>query len=537
MYKFFLCIRYLLKRRIAFFAVAAVCLCVAMVLIVVSVMGGFLEMVKDRSRGMLGDLVMESGALQGFPYYEEFIQTVRSDPELAKRIHEITPVIITYGVLRTPVDGITKPVQIVGIYLEETYRVNEFERGLFYEKYYPGTTTFKPQQWPRYGLDGRGNPILPPDLEEAWQQARGKLTPKEIKDGMDEAVQLQRPGYYYPIPLEHAREHGYEPAWIGDELPGVILGTDLCAQRNREGKYERAYGRGELVQLTFVPISQRGHIETATGMPSRMFRYVDDCRTGVFDVDSMSVYVDFDLLQRVLEMNRADIEIEMDDGSIRPEVRPARTTQIQIKLEPEYGDMRTVEATRLRLQEEWDRIAAAHLGKFGSDRLLTAVEIKTWEKKQEKYINAVKNEKTLVTTLFGVISVVAVFLVGCIFYMIVQQKTRDIGIIKSVGATSFGVAQIFLAYGAAVGVVGGALGTLIGTLFCWYINEIHTMLGHFDVVVWDPSVYLFDQIPNKVDLTEAVMIYVIAILASIVGSVIAATRAARVWPVEALRYE
>jgi lipoprotein-releasing system permease protein len=73
MYILFLSLRYLRKRRIAFFAVAAVSLCVAMVLILVSVMGGFLQMVKDRSRGMLGDLIMENTTLQGFSFYQEFI--------------------------------------------------------------------------------------------------------------------------------------------------------------------------------------------------------------------------------------------------------------------------------------------------------------------------------------------------------------------------------------------------------------------------------------------------------------------------------
>ena len=92
MYKLFLCLRYLRRRRIAFFAVAAVCLCVAMVLIVVSVMGGFLQMVKDRSRGMLGDLVIENGSLQGFPFYEEYVDRMKK--EMVGEIHEATPVII-----------------------------------------------------------------------------------------------------------------------------------------------------------------------------------------------------------------------------------------------------------------------------------------------------------------------------------------------------------------------------------------------------------------------------------------------------------
>ena len=151
MYKLFLCLRYLRRRHIAFFAIAAVALCTFLVLIVVSVMSGFLQMVKDRSRGMLGDLVVENGSLQGFAHYDEFIHDLKT--RMSDQITEATPVIISYGVLRFPESKITKPVQIVGIKFDETCRVNDFKGGLYYEKYYPGTTTFAEQKVPGYGLD------------------------------------------------------------------------------------------------------------------------------------------------------------------------------------------------------------------------------------------------------------------------------------------------------------------------------------------------------------------------------------------------
>ena len=79
MYKLFLTLRYLRRRRIAFFAIGAVALCTMMVLVVMSVMGGFLEMVKERSRGLLGDVVMDNASMQGFPYYQEFIDKMNAD--------------------------------------------------------------------------------------------------------------------------------------------------------------------------------------------------------------------------------------------------------------------------------------------------------------------------------------------------------------------------------------------------------------------------------------------------------------------------
>ncbi|MEP0841836.1 MAG: FtsX-like permease family protein [Phycisphaerae bacterium] len=623
MYKLFLCLRYLRKRLIAVFAMLAVWLCVAMVLIVMSVMGGFLDMVRDRSRGMLGDLVVESATLQGFPFYQEFIDEVKT--RMPGEVVEATPVIITYGVLRFS-NSQTKPVQVVGIRLEETYRVNDFKSGLFYEKYYPGTTRFDSQAQPAVGLTREGHYALPPELEaarrqweatasrqefnDAWryplfqfpleaksyprQLNRGELgpelraaitaylpLPEQVEVGVArkgkkwvlrhrfgwDTIRLEDgkliigrspyagPGYYSQpaSPVE-----GVEPVWSGRPLPGIIMGTDLCAERLRSGEFERVHYRGEQVQLTLVPFSDTGIIERATGMPSKLMRYVDDCRTGVYEIDSMSAYVDFDLLQDTVNMT-SYVLTRTDEEPAEPAsapasapagpVMPARTTQVQIKLAPALTRTREdIIAARNRVHDLWREVSERKKAELrDAPEVLARIEgplrwvrVQTWEEKQARFIAAVEKEKYLVTFLFGIISVVAVLLVGVIFYMIVQQKTRDIGIIKSVGATSAGVAGIFLGYGAAVGVVGGALGTATGALVVWFINDIQDLLisiGGQGAQVWNPEVYNFDKIPNVVKPLDAAGVYVVAIAASVIGSLLAAWKASRVWPVEALRYE
>ena len=149
-----------------------------------------------------------------------------------------------------------------------------------------------------------------------------------------------------------------------------------------------------------------------------------------------------------------------------------------------------------------------------------------------------ENEKLLTVVLFSIISVVAIFLIFCIFYMVVAEKTKDIGIIKSVGATAGGVAGIFLGYGLAIGLVGAGLGLLASYLIVKYINEIHHWLGkRLGVQVWNPEVYLFDKIPNTMNPREVTVIVSIAIVASVVGALVPALRAARMNPVEALRWE
>ncbi len=572
MYKIFLCLRYLRKRRIAFFAVAAVCLCVAMVLIVVSVMDGFLQMVRDRSRGMLGDLIVHNRSLTGFPYYEDFIEEIERD--MPDRLDEATPVIFTYGVLRYPRSQRTHMASLVGVRLEETYRVNDFKKGLFYEKYYPGTTSFEKQKMPCYGVNEQDEYVLPPKFEKAWQKWLKTATPQQRKDvPIEETLPYERPGYFAPVSHEVIMERGSTvPAMVGPPHHGAIIGVELCSRKMSNGQYERAYYRGEEVTVTFAPFQATGKLNSLKDAFTKTYRYVDDNKTGVYEIDSTSVYLDFNELQKNVRLDSYDLAEDLGGHAF-----PARTTQIQIKLKPgvdpietrdlladkwQHFTARKADAWREKTRSRIEQYEQSKKGKtsdmeqdFWESGLavqqriqqvlrrvkspMEDVEIVTWEEHQAHIIIPVEKEKILVTILFGVISVVAVFLVGCIFYMIVQQKTQDIGIIKSVGATSYGVAQIFLSYGAAVGVVGGILGTIIGTVFVWYINDIQDWLEriHPSLRVWSPEVYTFDRIPNHVDAMTALVIFVVAIIASMAGSLIAAYRASRIWPVEALRYE
>jgi lipoprotein-releasing system permease protein len=158
---------------------------------------------------------------------------------------------------------------------------------------------------------------------------------------------------------------------------------------------------------------------------------------------------------------------------------------------------------------------------------------------QQKYIQAIEKEEVLVMIMFGVVSLVAVFLILCIFYMIVQEKTRDVGIIKSVGGSTEGVAAVFLVYGGAIGLVGALLGSLLGTTFVDHINEIQDWLARINPEwrVWSPETYSFDKIPSAWKTWDVVWICILSIFASILGAAFPATRAGRTWPVESLRYE
>jgi lipoprotein-releasing system permease protein len=263
-------------------------------------------------------------------------------------------------------------------------------------------------------------------------------------------------------------------------------------------------------------------------MSTATFTVVDDCRTDVSSIDSEFVYLPFETLQR---LNNMAGEFSADAPSRI--VRPPRCSQIHIKVKDDFSRGRKLHETAGKIRRVWAefhvRNPQASAGK---------VSVETWRQRQVKVIGPIEKQRTLTVIMFGIISVVSVVLIFAIFYMIVVQKTRDIGVLKAVGASSGGVAWIFLTYGAAVGLIGAVLGTVGGYYFVRYINPIQDAIDKwFGFRVWSKEVFMFEKIPNQVDLTTAGLIVIGAVVAGVVGALIPAVRAARMQPVEALRYE
>ena len=489
MYKLLLTFKYLRRRLIPIFALLAVMLCTAMVIIVMSVMGGFLDMLRDAGRTLMGDVSIHFG-LGGFPHYEELITEIEKLPEAAAA----TPLIEAMGLLkmRGYPDPIVQAVVVYGIQCDGMDRVTDFRNTLFWT----------PQRLAEEGLTDR----------------------YEGGDPVRAAMEMKVP---------------WEPPTT-DVVP-IVPGIEVSPYNYRtdDGTYKfypAAFRLGEMV-LTVVPVTQTGTI--AIDAKSSPVAAVNEFNSGVYENDSRQVFIPFDVAQKLMNMQEAPAPKLNLDGSyvfdeegqvVMEGVSPARASWIYIRA----AEGVDVDYLRERVVRVYERIAASHDDMPALDPRAVA----TWEQRLAKFIGAVENERGLVTVLFGIISVVAVMIVGVIFYMIVLEKTRDIGVLRSIGASQAGVASIFITFAAVVGSLGAALGFIIAWLIVTNINEIHAWLGStFGIVIWDRSIYFFDRIPSHVDGREALVVVIVAILASLVGAIIPAIKAARVDPVESLRYE
>lgn len=260
--------------------------------------------------------------------------------------------------------------------------------------------------------------------------------------------------------------------------------------------------RGSRIILTFPSTGQS--VE-----PRRdSFTVVSFFKSGMSEYDSSFVFVPLERLQYLRGMG---------DGQ-----RGGLVNSIQIKTAP---------------GTDLDRLAADLAGALWQ-RWPTRFRVQTWEQKQGPLLSAVALEQGILNLLLFLIIAVAGFGILAIFSMIVVEKTRDIGILKALGASTGGVRGIFLGYGLSLGLVGSGVGMLGGLLFVWNINSIEKalsrMLGH---KVFDDTIYYFNEIPTLIDPMTIAAIVSGALAIAVAASVWPAHRAASLHPVRALRFE
>ncbi len=161
-----------------------------------------------------------------------------------------------------------------------------------------------------------------------------------------------------------------------------------------------------------------------------------------------------------------------------------------------------------------------------------------WKDSNSSFFNAVQVERNVMFLILTLIIIVAAFNIISSMIMLVKDKSRDIAIMRTMGAARGSMMKIFVLTGASIGVAGTAAGAILGILFALNIEEIRQFLQKLTGTdLFSAEIYFLSKLPAKLDWHEVIAVILMALFLSILATLYPAWRAARLDPVEALRYE
>jgi lipoprotein-releasing system permease protein len=164
--------------------------------------------------------------------------------------------------------------------------------------------------------------------------------------------------------------------------------------------------------------------------------------------------------------------------------------------------------------------------------------VSDWTEKNQSFFNALQVERTVMRFILFCIVVIAAINIVSGLIMLVKNKSRDIGILRTMGATKNSILRIFFMAGASIGVAGTLAGLILGVLFCLNIQSIQQFVEWVTgTSVFNADVYFLTHIPARIEWGEVALIVGVSLLVSFIATLPPALRAASLDPVEALRYE
>lgn len=181
---------------------------------------------------------------------------------------------------------------------------------------------------------------------------------------------------------------------------------------------------------------------------------------------------------------------------------------------------------------------ADEVQRTAAGRIPAEYRVRTWMELNPALFGALKVEKTVMFVILTLIIVVAALNITSMLIMMVMEKTKDIGILRALGAAPGSVAALFLAQGTIIGTFGAGLGLAGGVALAANLNPfVQWMDRTFGISLFPPTIYYLDHIPTLINMQDVVTITASALVLTMLAGTYAAYKAARLSPVDALRFQ
>ena len=278
------------------------------------------------------------------------------------------------------------------------------------------------------------------------------------------------------------RDRGLLKPVASSTLPPIVLGESLA---NRASLLE-----GDTVTIISF---QNARVSAVGGLIPKMrqFRVAGTFRTGMYEYDNKFMYTSLAAAQDLADLGESvsGLEVRVPD--------PMEATEIGARI---------------------------------TDRLGLPYRTEDWKSMNAALFSALKLEKLAMGIILLLIVIVAAFNIVSTLVMVVTDKTREIGILKSMGLTSRKVLRIFVLQGLVIGIVGSLLGGTGGVLLTWIIDR-------YELIRIPGDIYFVDHLPVGYDPFDLAVILVSTVLISFLATIYPARQAAALTPVEAIRHE
>src|SRR5262245_40774577 len=461
---------------ISVLSIAGVALSSLALCLVVSIMGGFGADLKRKILGNNAHIKIESTESASFTHYHDLLEEVRKVPGVR------AATAVAGGEAMASSSSNTAGVLLRGVDPKSIGTVIDLVKNIEVGRFEFLTDTKNPARLPRQEPIGIG------PNGELYLKGPGL---RFLRDKKDEK-------------LDPAVDEAVVPA---DAYPGIVLGRELA-------KTLHVYVGDEITLVS--PLGDLGPMGVLPR--SRKFRVAAIFYSGMYEYDASQAYALLDTVQQFLDI-------------------PGKVTALEIRVENTSGGA-LIDLKKLGLRPRGEPTAEVNDGELVSEvapRITALVKdrkdlrVRDWKELNKNLFSALKLEKIATFIILSLAILVASFSILCTLLLMVTEKSKEIAVLKSLGASDRAILNVFMTEGVIIGGIGTVVGVATGLSAALGLKWFGVRL--------DPDVYYIDRLPVSVDLSEYALVALSAFVITTLSTLLPATAASRLRPVDGIRYE